>query len=243
MKTLSHLLLAAALLSNAGFVNAAPAPKAIVRSFETEDRHLSGYHAIEASGSFDVVVTQNGRESVRVEAPSDVINRIETVVEGGVLKLRIKKGNWNWGWNNNGRMVIYVEARDLNAVSLSGSGDVDFKNGLKARKLDLNLSGSGGMSGRIETEKLSSTVTGSGEMKLAGRAERSEVMVTGSGDYSAGSLTTAETDINVTGSGSARVNVNTRINATVTGSGDIYYSGDARQIATSKHGSGEIHHI
>ncbi len=240
MKSLSILMLAAALVTGAGFTQAATKAPAASKATETEDRHLSGFSSIEASGSFDVEITQGNTESVKVEAPAEVINRIETVVENGVLRLSIKRGNWNWSWNNNNKMVVYVNARSLNSVTLGGSGDVSFKNGIKASKLRLAVVGSGGMHGHVDVQELESKLTGSGEMKLSGRASVSTVSVTGSGDYAAESVTTDDTSIRVSGSGSAHVNANVTINAVLTGSGDIYYSGNARQVHTEKHGSGDI---
>lgn len=243
MKTLSKILLATALLSSAAFTQAATVLKTATASFETEDRHLSGFDAIDAHGSFDVYVTQGGSESVKVDAPANIINQIETKVEGGVLKLGIKDHtSWNWGWNN-AKMAVYVTVKDIRSINLTGSGDVYFKSGLRSNRLKLSIVGSGDMTGKVEAEALESSIVGSGDMRLSGRATTSVVSVHGSGDFTANALNTSETQVNLSGSGDAHVNVNTKIDASLSGSGDIYYSGNARQINSSKHGSGEIHHI
>jgi hypothetical protein len=245
MKSLSKILLATALLSGTGAVQTVNAATfASASAFDTQDRRLSGFNAIDATGSFDVIITQGNTESVRVEAPADVIDRITTEVRGGVLKLGTKRNSgWNWNWNDNNRMVVYVTIRNVIAVSLTGSGDVLFKNGLRAENMSLSISGSGDMSGRIEARSLESNISGSGDIKLSGRAGTSSISISGSGDYSAGSLTTEETAVRVSGSGDVHINANSKIDASMSGSGDVYYSGNARQVNTVKHGSGEIHHI
>src|SRR3954470_6351265 len=140
MKSVKKFLMAALLVAISSF----SFPKvSLANGYDPQDRHLSGFNAVSIAGSFDVYITQGSTESVKVEAPSDVIDRIVTEVEGGVLKIYTKndKGfNWNFG---NKKMNVYVSIKDVNAVSLSGSGDVYFKNGLKTSSLKLKLTGSG----------------------------------------------------------------------------------------------------
>src|ERR1700710_2411456 len=117
MISLKKIFMAAALVAISSF---SFAKVSIAKALSTEDRHLSGFNAVSVAGSFDVYITQGSTESVKVEAASDVIDRIVTEVEGKVLKIYTKnnKGfNWNWG---NKKMIVYVSIKDVNAVSLSG---------------------------------------------------------------------------------------------------------------------------
>ncbi len=245
MKHFSKIMLAAVLVAGSGYtVNATPTGQntAIAKSYQqtTEDRHLSGFRSISISGSYDIYITQGSTESVKVEAPSDVIGKIVTEVEGGVLKIYNKR-NINFNWTGNKRMVVYISAKDLSGISLSGSGDVFFKDGIKANKLALSLSGSGDVIGKVDVTTLETSLSGSGDIKLSGRAQTSAVKVVGSGDFTGGDLATQSTSVSVAGSGDARVNASQSVNAAVAGSGDVYYTGGARNISTSKAGSGDVH--
>ncbi|WPU95164.1 head GIN domain-containing protein [Mucilaginibacter sabulilitoris] len=242
MKLLTSLLLAAALATGAADYTLAktnPVVKTIDQT--TQDRHLSGFHAVDLAGSFDVYITQGSTESVKVEAPSDVIDRIITEVQGGVLKIRSKKdtnwGGWNWG---NKKVIIYVTAKDLNSVGVTGSGDIYFKDGITTNSLKLQITGSGDMLGKVSVKTLESKISGSGDMKLSGRADESMVSVVGSGDFTARELVTVNTAVRVAGSGDAVVNASDKVEASVSGSGDIHYTGGAKNISSSKAGSGDI---
>jgi hypothetical protein len=96
------------------------------------------------------------------------------------------------------------------------------------------------MYGRVEVKNLESGISGSGDVKLAGRAESSAVNVSGSGDYEARGLVTVNTLVHVSGSGDASVNVSNSLSASVSGSGDIRYTGGAHNVSASKSGSGEV---
>jgi len=230
MKSLKTLILAVALVA----VNS-------IAFADTEDRHLTGFNAVSVSGSFDVIITQGSTESVKVDAPSEVIGRIITEVEGGVLKIYTKRdSNFNWSWGNNKKMIIYVSIKDVNAISLAGSGDVYFKDGIKANSLKLKLTGSGDVSGKIDVRSVETSISGSGDITVSGRAETSAVSVVGSGDFTGQNLITNSTSVRVAGSGDARVNASEKIEASVVGSGDIHYTGGAKNISSSKAGSGSV---
>jgi hypothetical protein len=243
MKSLTKILFATAILFSVN--NTFAKPHTIVKNstyYDTQDRHLSGFNALSLSGSYDIYITQGSTESVKVEAPADVIDRIVTEVQNGVLKVYNKRDN-NWGnwWGGNKKVVVYITAKTLNSITLSGSGNVYFKEGITANELTLHVSGSGDITGKVNVKALNSSVSGSGNVKLIGRADNSNVHVSGSGDYEGRGLTTTSTAVMVSGSGDAKVNASDKIDASVSGSGDITYTGSATHISTSKRGSGDIH--
>ncbi|HVW97095.1 MAG TPA: head GIN domain-containing protein [Mucilaginibacter sp.] len=243
MKSIAKLLTAVLLVTVAGSVSAKTAANVHSSSFDIVDRHLSGFNAVNVAGPFDVFITQGSTESVKVEAPADVIDRVLTEVNNGVLKVYSKHDRFNWGnwWGNHKKIAVYVVAKDLNAVNISGSGDVSFKNGLTTNSLKLRISGSGDMTGKINVKSLESSISGSGDMSLNGHADNSTVSLVGSGDYTARGLTTSSTAIRLTGSGDAYVNASDRIDAALHGSGDIHCSGNPKNVSKSTSGSGDIY--
>ncbi len=216
--------------------------KAIL-SNETEDRHLSGFKAVNVAGSYDVYITQGAVESVKVEASADVIGYITTEVNNGVLKI-YNKDHFNLNkfkiLGKSTHATIYISVKDINSIELTGSGNVYFKEGLTANNLKLHLTGSGNVTGKLDAKTLESSITGSGDIKISGHADNSKVSVTGSGDYSARGLTTTNTVAHVGGSGNADVNASESLEASVTGSGDVHYGGNPKNVSKSKTGSGDI---
>ncbi len=211
---------------------------------DMQDRHLTGFKGVDVQGSFDVYITQGANESVKVEAPSDIIERIKTEVSSGVLKIYNKGKSSDWNFNLFGsshkKVVIYVVAKDLNAIGVSGSGDVFFKGGITTAALKLRVSGSGDLNGKVQVKELETSVSGSGDVHLIGSAASSDVHVSGSGDFRGGDLITTSTAVRVSGSGDASVNASTKVDASVSGSGDVHYSGNPKSVSKSKSGSGDI---
>jgi len=242
MKSLTKILLAAALLAGTGYTYAKPITLKAKAYFDTQDRHLSGFNGVSVEGSFDVYITQGSTESVTVDAPADVIDHVVTEVRDGSLIIKDKhKNGWGNNWNgNHKKVVVHVTVRDINAVGISGSGNVYFKDGLRAEKLNVDVSGSGDVAGNIEVKTLECSVSGSGNIKISGHAKDSNVSVSGSGDYEAKGLPTVNTTVEVSGSGNASINASSSITAAVSGSGDVSYTGGAQHVTKSKSGSGDI---
>jgi hypothetical protein len=242
MRSLTKLLLAVILSTAGSYAFAKPYSAITVNVYETSDRHLSGFNAVNIAGPYDVYIKQGPTESVKVEAPSNMMSRILTEVNGGVLKIYSKNEHWNFGfsWGNHTKIRVYVTIKDVNSINISGSGDAIFREGVRANSLKLRISGSGDMTGQVEAKTLECSISGSGDMKLSGRADNSTVSVVGSGDFTGKSLATVNSTVRVSGSGDAEINASDRVDAAVNGSGDIHYTGAAKNVSSRKSGSGDI---
>jgi len=243
MKSLIKPFFIAFLLTATGtFTYAASIKFSTARATEMQDRKISGFHAIASSGSFDVVLRQGSSESVKVEADADVINEIVTEVKNGILMIHSKNSHgWNSGnfWNNR-KTTIYVIAKDLNSIGLSGSGDLKIQDQFNANSLQLKLSGSGDFQGKVNVKTLEAAISGSGDFNIGGRADESTVSISGSGDFDASNLMTKSTAIRVSGSGDANIYASEKIDASVSGSGDIHYGGHPKSVSKVVHGSGDV---
>lgn len=241
MKSITKFLLAGLLVAGMAYTYATPKTPTPIQQ-KIEDRHLSGFHAIEVGGPYDVTISQGSTESVKVEAPEDIQPHVTTEVVNGVLKIYNKHNDmFHWGdIFRHKKILVYVSAKYLDSIIVSGSGDVAFKNGLHGDKMNLQVSGSGDVNGVLEVKELDTKISGSGDVKLSGHAETSAVRVSGSGDYSARGLITSNTDVHVSGSGDASIYASNKIDASVSGSGDINYAGNPKSVYKSKSGSGDI---
>ena len=254
MGSLTKFLLAAVLMAGTGYAVAKPHLTVTADTSKIVDRNLSGFTSIKIGGPFDVYLTQGPVESVKFEAPGDIpLERIVTEVDGHLLKIHNRHDNWSQGynswysdksvWHNHKKIVVYITAKDLDRISISGSGDVIFDGGFTTNSLKLRVRGSGNLQGKVDVKKLTSRISGSGNMKLSGSAETSVVRVFGSGNFTAGKLVTVSSAAHVSGSGKAEVNASDKVNAAVRGSGDIRYTGTAKIVNNSKSGSGEISRV
>ena len=87
---------------------------------------------------------------------------------------------------------------------------------------------------------MSSTISGSGKTILSGKTDTYEVQVSGSGDVKAYNLKAENVTVSISGSAKIRVHADTSITSRVSGSGNVYYTGNATKIDSKVSGSGSI---
>ena len=241
MKRSFYALFMAALLISMTEVSTASTLVKILKSkrFQGDERNVSGFKGISSSGSYDLKITMGNRESLRLEGDDDVIKEIETVVENGILKIRNRK-HTNRSWRmTRGKVTIYITAKALNSITLSGSGDISVKGTVKADQLTNTLSGSGSISLTADADDYIGTISGSGEIEVRGRTDKATIKIGGSGDFEGRDFKTSEAEVKISGSGNASITAEKNLNAAVSGSGNITYSGDPK-VSKSKSGSGSI---
>lgn len=213
--------------------------KTVVKTLSSqEERQVSGFIGISSSGSYDVFVKFDGKESLRLEGDANEISNIETVVEHGILKIRNKK-NLQFGWREGKKVTVYVSAKSLNNVAVSGSGNLKVDGLVKADNLEARVSGSGNMDLNVSTGSLRSIVSGSGSLNIWGTARNANVVVSGSGNFKGKDLRTQTAAVKVSGSGNVKIYADSSIDAALSGSGSINYAGNAT-VTQAKSGSGSI---
>lgn len=241
---LRHLMMAAALAACA-----VPASQALASPLDwiagdqvqgngnvkKQARELAHFTGVSLSLPATTEVRIGNTESISIETDDNLLPMIETVIENGVLKIRPTKRNANLRARS---MKIVVYAKEIERVSLGGSGSID-ADALRGTKLQFDLGGSGSIRVKgIEGDSVAINVGGSGKLKSGGgKAASLSVSIGGSGDVDMGSVQVNEASVSVGGSGTAIVWANNALSVSIAGSGDVNYYGDPK-VSRSVVGSG-----
>jgi hypothetical protein len=218
---------------------------------QTETRTLEAFEAVNLVGSPDVTLVQGDTEKAEITA-KDADVKVITEVKKGILHVSLedvrtkeasekKKRKYN-SYNRN-KVSLRITFKQLNAVEVTGSGDINIESPLKTNNLAVAVTGSGNIkTNNIEVaNKLSITVTGAGNVSMGqGSANTMKANVAGSGNIQAKKITAKEANVNVAGSGNAVVCASESLNANVGGSGNIAYSGNPAKVSKNVSGSGNI---
>ncbi|MCP2635200.1 DUF2807 domain-containing protein [Microbacterium sp. HD4P20] len=200
----------------------------------SEERDIDDVSHVVLDTSGHLVVSE-GEPALTIHAPSGVMDRLTSDVDGDTLVLSIEPGFvMTFGEvryeltvprlemlevNGSGDVEATVSADDTVQLSLDGSGDVDWS-GLDADRVEVGLAGSG-------------------DIALSGSAVELSVDVGGSGRVDAEQLDTEDAVIALDGSGDVDVTVSDTLSVDVAGSGQVTYSGDpSTDVRVS--GSGDV---
>jgi len=204
---------------------------------QKQTRNVSSFTGISVGVAANVYVTTGESQKVVLEADEDILARIETKVKNDRLVIKSRNNNW-WG-NSRNKVSIYISVKEVDYLSLGGSGKIFSENTINADRLTLSVSGSGDMQLDINVRELDQGISGSGDIELKGKARNVETTVSGSGSLRAEELVADNYVVRISGSGKCRIHAEKEIDAKVSGSGSIYYKGDPN-IRSNISGSGKI---
>lgn len=201
----------------------------------SKNLELEGFTKISLGTPGKVFLSQGEAYSFRVEAQQNIIDNLETKVNGEELKIGFAKSVRSYE-----SLKFYITMPTLKEINLAGSGDVSGEtlfSGLD--NVEANIAGSGNVRLSLEARAVGISIAGSGDMELDGTAESVEVNIMGSGSVRAESLSTPTADISIAGSGDCTIDATEKLDVSIAGSGDVYYPGSP-EISKSIAGSGSV---
>lgn len=205
----------------------------------TVKRTTETYSGIKCSGAMDFILIDGNEGNISLEGEENLLDYIVTEVKDDILSVRAEQGV-NLKSSKNKTIKITIPFKDLNSVSLSGSGDLWNNDLISTTNFKASLVGSGDVVLNLEATAVKAAVSGSGDLTLKGSTSALEAKITGSGDFHGFDLQADHTDVSVTGSGDAEVVSNKKLKAKVTGTGAIEYKGEPTKNNSKVIGSGNI---
>ena len=179
------------------------------KNYLTKKVEVGHFNEIKLLGSANVTYHQGSQNYIEIYGSDNIIPLLETYVDGNTLIVKYKKNVTIW----KGKLEVKVFSPELNKLTINGSGDIHFANGIQTKEdISLSINGSGDIKGKdFKCRKMS-------------------VSISGSGDIAAGNLESENVSASTTGSGSISCYASGKLTARVTGSGDIAYRGNPQEI-------------
>jgi len=167
------------------------------------------------------------------------LENTETEVRGDMLVIGSRRWGWfSWGFSE--RVEIYITVNEINDLSVGGSGKIIGENKFTSDNMDIDVSGSGRIEFNTDAKNMEISISGSGKIELKGTSKNNDLHISGSGKLLAEYMEAESYEVHISGSGSARVNVKTMIDARISGSGSVYYKGDPDKVRSDVSGSGRV---
>ena len=182
----------------------------------TETRTVSGFDGVTITGAGNILIDQNGVESLSITTDDNLLQYIKTEVRGGKLVIEFTRGVLFGTFKD---LTFKVSAKNLNSIQVDGAANVEGKN--------------------IATENLSVKLTGTGAITLSGKATEQQVVLDGVGTYNGAGLASQRAQVTHSGTGGAVVRATDQLNVTLSGLGGIEYIGNP-QVTKKISGLGTV---
>ena len=203
----------------------------------TQNRTTGTYDAINAGGSFKILLVAGKEGNITIQGDENIITHIITEVKNNELHISFEK-NLNVTYRS--EITVTVPVEEISGITFSGSGDIVSKTTLNATNFNVKMSGSGDVDIDVNATKITASLTGSGDITISGKTKELEAKVVGSGDIDCSKLVSENATVAVSGSGDLKVNCTNDLTATVAGSGTIKYKNKPATMNKTVAGSGEI---
>ncbi len=201
----------------------------------TEQREATEFTGVEATGVFQVYITQGDTYSLEVEAPESHLEHIETVVEDQVLYI-----NYTRRARNLRDLSVYITAPEFYYLNAGGASSIQSTEKLEVPALRLKVSGASDMELSVNTEHLTTGVSGASSINLSGAATRHDLQVSGVSRVRAYDLETLVTEATSSGTANVRIMATEKLEARASGTSSIIVRGNPPVANYSTSGTASV---
>lgn len=200
----------------------------------TEAREVDDFTGVVLEVAGTLNISHGDRTELSLTGDRSLVRRITTEVHDGVLEIGLPR-------RTVGATTVQADLvlPNLDLLRVDGAGKVR-ANLSAGERLEVDIDGLGDVRiVGVDVEELVAQIDGAGQIDVTGRAGHQEVTVNGAGRFLGGELASDTARVTISGAGSADVDVTTTLDATISGAGEITYTGDA-DVTRQVDGVGQV---
>ncbi len=208
----------------------------------TEDRSIDNFNSILLQDNVNLILIKSENNSIKVEAGSNLINKIKTEVsENGVLVIK-NDNNCNWIRSYESPVNVYLNYIDIDSIEYRSIGDINTVDTLLTDTLWLSVNeGAGQINLELNVLRLYCALHyGTADIVLGGISGLSFVYSASFGLIDMINLESNFMYVNNRSSNDIYLTAKTHLGATIENIGNIYYAGNPLTVNLERTGSGEL---
>ncbi|MDI1323833.1 MAG: DUF2807 domain-containing protein [Algoriphagus sp.] len=203
----------------------------------TEDRSISEFSQLSVHGVFNLYLSQGDKESLRIEADEQTMDKIIIKNVGEKLIIELEEGVELF---DREQINIYLTIKDIDSFEFEGVGNIKTEEVLRLNDLDLKGDGVGNTKLELEADRIDAEFNIVGNVTLSGKVETIDLKNNGLGNVDASDLKTQYMTLNSNGIGNVEVYCEKEISITANGIGKVTYSGDPEVKKLDRSGIGKV---
>jgi hypothetical protein len=207
-------------------------------NIHSDDRSITTFKTLDLRVNADVYITTGDHASVKLEGDDNLLKFINVEQSGDVVTVRSREG-FNLVPSND--LKIYVTTPELDRIEASGACNIETQNKLVSPDgLDMRISGAGNIKMEVDAPHVNAKLSGAGNISLKGQTKDVRLDLSGAGNAKCYDLLAENTEVTISGFGSAEVYASVKLVATVSGAGDVKYKGNATDVEQHVSGAGGV---
>ena len=188
-----------------------------------QNRDVSNFEGVCVSGTIHAYITQGNEESLKIEASSDIINKIETKVSGKVLYISMK-GQINTYQSP----IAQITLKNLQLIEASGTTNVEGRSSLQVNGLVIKSSGTSNINLDFNSKSVTASLSGASSVKLSGKTQSMKFQLSGTSNLKAANLEGQTADIQLSGVANAVINAKKELRYELSGVSKLKYKSNPK---------------
>jgi hypothetical protein len=207
----------------------------------TRDYDFTDFTGIEIGHAFELEITRSDTYKVTITAGKNILEHIDVSKSGSTLKIDMDKWLFNWhstpkatitmpdllGLNisgaSKGNVRGFKSSHDF-TLSLSGASDLDID--METGNFVSEISGASKVAGHLKASSSKIELSGASDVKLEGSGGNIVLSSSGASHVTLTDFTVNDADIELSGASHASLNINGKMDASLSGASSLRYGGN-----------------
>lgn len=199
----------------------------------TSNRNPGNFTGVSAGGGFEVEIKIGSPHKVVVEADDNLIDDVETMVEGGKLKIRMRD-HIN---ARNAHLKVFITAPTLTSIQGSASAEINVIGDLSADEtIRMNASSGSSISATVDAPGVEADASSGAEIDLGGRTRNFDAQSSSGASVNARDLLSEKTKASTSSGASVEVHASVQLEARASSGGSVKYRGPASVVKKESSG-------
>jgi hypothetical protein len=230
------------------------------RPANSKEYSVGEFSEVDASHAVEFEIVPGPEHKVKAVGDGRMIDRLHVEVSGETLRIGLKHGIGIFsrgGFSGNAKvMVTMPKLRKVNVSGACGGSVKGFKSAddfdlglsgasraeidLEAGKTSITISGAGRLSGALNAQRTDITLSGASRCQLTGTGGNTNLTVSGAGHADLSGFSMRDADIELSGASQARIKMEGKLNAELSGASHLEYKGNVTLGRTSTTGASKL---
>jgi hypothetical protein len=136
-----------------------------------ELRPVGDIKSVDLSMHANVFVHQGDENTIKITAPENLLEYIETEQKGSTLVVKTSR----CVRSRSDEISVYIPVTELSSLRISGSGNIFCRKPFEGQRIDMNISGSGNIHFTGYYDHVTTNISGSGNINVQGECNKHSV--------------------------------------------------------------------
>lgn len=208
---------------------------------DQETRSLKSFDGVKISSGIEATLIQGSENKINIEVEGIELDKIETSVENGTLKVKIDEKWWKMGWNKKRKVIVEVYfSEELEEITATSGASIYAKETIESEELSLDASSGSKIDISIDNHSVDCDVSSGASIMLDGNTDHAKIDVSSGSTMKGLDLEVNEAILSASSGASIKINVNDKIKANASSGGSIKYDGNPSNTNINKSSGGSV---